>query len=71
MFFYIYIFLCLVLFLYLNKILKKKILISETGEIHQKFASKNKIPLSGGLFFIFSCIYYFNFELIIFYLLEY
>ena len=68
MFFYIYIFLCLVLFLYLNKILKKKILISETGEIHQKFASKNKIPLSGGLFFIFSCIYYFNFELIIFYL---
>ena len=37
--------------LFINKfLLHKKILISETGDIHQKFASKSKVPLTGGLF---------------------
>ena len=37
--------------LFINKfLLHKKILISETGDIHQKIASKSKVPLTGGLF---------------------
>ena len=40
-----------VLTLLINKLLlKKKILISETGDIHQKFASKSMVPLTGGIF---------------------
>ena len=55
--------------LYLNKILKKKtILISDTGDFHQKFASQKKIPLTGGIFFLISGIYYFDYELSLFYL---
>ena len=29
--------------------LVKKFLINETGDLHQKFASKHKIPLTGGI----------------------
>lgn len=55
--------------LYLNKILKKKtILISDTGDFHQKFTSQKKIPLTGGIFFLISGIYYFDYELSLFYL---
>ena len=44
-----------------NKLLlKKKILISETGDIHQKFASKTMVPLTGGLFIFFGYLYFFN-----------
>ena len=28
---------------------KKNFLINETGDLHQKFASKHKIPLTGGI----------------------
>ena len=37
--------------LLINKYLtQKKILTSETGDIHQKFASKSTVPLTGGVF---------------------
>ena len=39
---------------------KKKILISETGDIHQKFASKSMVPLTGGLFIFLGYFYFFN-----------
>lgn len=69
MFIYIYILLNVILLLVLNKYFKKKnLLISETGDFHQKFASKQKIPLTGGIFFLTSCLYFFNFELCIFYI---
>ena len=49
---YIYILLNFILILFLNNSFKKKnFLISETGDFHQKFASKQKIPLTGGIFF--------------------
>ena len=39
-----------VLFFYINKFfIEKNILISETGDKHQKFASISKIPLTGGI----------------------
>jgi len=51
----------LILILSINKyLLKKKILISETGDVHQKFASKSKIPLSGGLFIFLGYLYFLN-----------
>ena len=69
MFIYIYILLNVILLLFLNKYFKKiNYLISETGDFHQKFASKQKIPLTGGIFFLTSSLYFFNFELNIFYI---
>ena len=50
-----------VLTLLINKLLlKKKILISETGDIHQKFASKSMVPLTGGIFIFLGYFYFFN-----------
>jgi len=50
---FIYLLSLTIFILFINKLLiKKKILISETGDIHQKFASKSSVPLTGG-FFIF------------------
>jgi len=50
---FIYLLSLIIFILFINKLLiKKKILISETGDIHQKFSSKSMVPLTGG-FFIF------------------
>ena len=47
--------------LIINKfLLKKNILISETGDIHQKFASKSSVPLTGGLFIFAGYLYFLN-----------
>ena len=39
---------------------KKKIFLSLTGDIHQKFASSSNVPLSGGIILILSSFYYLN-----------
>ena len=44
--------------IFMQYLKKKKILLSETGEIHQKFASKNKVPLLGGAYLFLSSIYF-------------
>ena len=45
--------------LFINKfLLQKNILISETGDIHQKFASKSSVPLTGGLFIFLGFLYF-------------
>jgi UDP-N-acetylmuramyl pentapeptide phosphotransferase/UDP-N-acetylglucosamine-1-phosphate transferase len=41
--------------------LKKNFLLSETGDIHQKFTSKNKIPLTGGIFFYLGLLFFFEY----------
>ena len=47
--------------LFINKFLHhKNILISETGDIHQKFASKSSVPLTGGLFIFLGFLYFLN-----------
>ena len=47
----IYLFSLVIFTLLFNKFLiKKNILLSETGDIHQKFSSTSKVPLSGGIF---------------------
>jgi UDP-N-acetylmuramyl pentapeptide phosphotransferase/UDP-N-acetylglucosamine-1-phosphate transferase len=57
--FYIFIFIITFLIIFLNRILiEKSYLISQTGDLHQKFVSKNKIPLTGG-FFLLCCSFYF------------
>ncbi len=59
--FLIYISLVAVLIVLLNSyLLKKKYLVSETGDNHQKFASKTQIPLTGGIFIFLSFIYLCN-----------
>ena len=53
--------------LLLNKFfLRKKILINETGDVHQKFASKSKIPLTGGIFIFFGYLYFLDNEILSF-----
>ena len=47
--------------LFISKFLiKKNILISETGDIHQRFASKSSVPLTGGLFIFLGYLYFLN-----------
>ena len=48
---FIYLVSLTIFILLINKFLiKNKILISETGDVHQKFASKSTVPLTGGVF---------------------
>ena len=57
---YLYIFLIPLIIFVLNKVLiKKSLLLNFTGEKHQNFTIKNKIPLSGGIIICFSIIFYF------------
>ena len=45
----------------INKfLLKKKILINETGDIHQKFSSKSSVPLTGGIFIFLGFLFYYD-----------
>ena len=56
---FIYLLSLVIIILFINRFfLYKKILINETGDIHQKFASKSKIPLTGGLFIFFGYLYF-------------
>ena len=57
--FFIYISLLSILLILINNhLLKLGYLVSETGDNHQKFASKIKIPLTGGNFF--NILFYFK-----------
>tara|TARA_Y100000996_G_C22546593_1_gene652078 strand:- start:335 stop:1357 length:1023 start_codon:yes stop_codon:yes gene_type:complete len=44
----------------------KKILLSETGDNHQKFSSKQKIPLTGGILIFLGYLYFINNEILSF-----
>lgn len=56
--FILYLFLILIFLYFVNRLfLKYNFLVSETGDRHQRFASKNKIPLSGGIFLFLSFLY--------------
>jgi len=58
---FIYLFSLIIFILFVNKFfLQKKILINETGDIHQKFASKTQIPLTGGLCIFLGYLYFLN-----------
>ena len=48
------------IFLINEYFIKKNILLSETGDNHQKYASKNKIPLTGGILLFFSFLFFLN-----------
>ena len=55
---FLYLLTLTIIFLFINKLLiQKKILISETGDLHQKFASKSSVPLTGGLFIFLGYFY--------------
>ena len=60
--FVVYLVLLTTLITLFNVLLKrKKLLISETGDNHQKFASDLKIPLTGGIFlFLFLHLFFAN-----------
>ena len=66
--FYFYIILLIIFIFFLGEFLKKKFLLSETGDYHQKFSSKSNIPLLGGIFLFFSVLYFFNLNLKLFYI---
>jgi len=55
---YLYLTTLIIFLVILNMFLiKKNLLVSETGDRHQKFASNEKVPLTGGLF-LFSSLFY-------------
>ena len=56
---FIFLFFLIILIIFINKFfLQKNLLISETGDVHQKFASKSKIPLTGGLMIFLGYLYF-------------
>jgi UDP-N-acetylmuramyl pentapeptide phosphotransferase/UDP-N-acetylglucosamine-1-phosphate transferase len=55
----LYLFLTLIIILFLNKLLvNNNLLISLTGDKHQKFTSKSKIPLTGGILLFLHFLYF-------------
>ena len=49
----------LIFILIINKfLLKNRILINETGDIHQKFSSKSSVPLTGGVFIFLGYLFF-------------
>ncbi len=70
--FLLYLSLLIFLLLLTNKIfLKNNILISETGDRHQKFASKGKVPLTGGIFLFLSFLFFINDQILSFILFSF
>ena len=58
---FIYLFFLFFVIVLLNKFLiKKNVLLSETGDSHQKFASLKKVPLTGGIFIFLGYLYLIN-----------
>ena len=58
--------------LFLNNFLySKNILLSETGDNHQKFSSKSKIPLTGGILIFTGYLYFINNEILSFILFSF
>ena len=59
--FLLYLFILVIILLMINNfLLSKNFLISETGDRHQKFASKKKVPLTGGIFLFLSFLFFIN-----------
>ena len=52
----------LIILIYLlnNLIIKNKLLLNTTGDVHQNLTSKKKIPLTGGIYIFLSFILFFN-----------
>ena len=77
MIFILYLSLLSIIFLFLrNYFIKEKILLSDSGDSHQKFSSKVTIPLIGGififsgiLFFIYNSLIEYNFLIFLFFIL--
>ena len=58
---FIYLSTLLIFILFINKFLiKKNILINETGDLHQKFSSKSSVPLTGGIFIFLGFLFYYD-----------
>ena len=63
----IFLFLNLSIFLMSNLFLKKKFLLNQSGELHQKFVEKLNIPLIIGFYFLITFTYiFFSLEKLIF-----
>lgn len=72
MFFIIYLCFLILFTLLINYFLiKNNVLISETGDIHQKFASKSKVPLTGGIILFLSILFFFNLGILSFILFSF
>ena len=70
--FLLYLFLLIVFLLLINNFfINKNILISETGDRHQKFASKDKVPLTGGIFLLLSFLFFYNDKILSFILFSF
>lgn len=58
---FIYFFILTFFTFLLNKtLIKKKLLLSQTGDAHQRFASTSKVPLTGGIIIFFGYLYFIN-----------
>ncbi len=66
-YFYLYLIFLIIFSFFLNRfVYSKKILLSETGDNHQKFSSKQKIPLTGGILIFVGYLYFINHQILSF-----
>tara|TARA_B100000900_G_scaffold409893_1_gene426597 strand:+ start:1882 stop:2904 length:1023 start_codon:yes stop_codon:yes gene_type:complete len=70
--YFIYLSLLTIFIILLNKyFIKFNFLVSETGDRHQKFASDEIVPLTGGIFLFLSFLYFFNYEILSFFIFSF
>ncbi len=69
---FLYLFLILIIIFFLNQaLIKNNFLISLTGDSHQRFASKSKIPLTGGILIFLYFLYFLNLNILSFILFSF
>ena len=61
MIFSVYLITCIFFLILVNNyFIKKKILLNQTGDSHQKLSTKIQVPLTGGAFILLSILFYLN-----------
>ena len=61
MIFSVYLLTSLFILIFINNyFIKKKILLNQTGDNHQKLSTKIQVPLTGGVFVLLSILFYLN-----------
>ena len=66
--FFLYLSFLILFIIFINKLFTKNFfLISTKGDKHQRFASSDKIPLSGGIFIYLALVFFYNNDLNIFF----
>ena len=60
-----------IIIILLTNLLKKRYLLNYSGDIHQKFLGKKSVPLTGGIYYIFSILLFYQNYLLNFFIFNF